>query len=171
MTSKILLNCRLNTCRILAIPSDCCISPLTHTHSFRFVMWSTFHSDWVYLLFQGWKVLVYVLLFYSCKVIGYAGTDDKVKWLKEELGFDFAFNYKKVNLSESLREAAPEGIDFYFDNVVYTFPFLFLTILHFMHGPLTLWLHQGWRLPVVLIGSESLIVFYVSWPQTGVITF
>ena len=50
-------------------------------------------------------------------MIGYAGTDDKVKWLKEELGFDFAFNYKKVNLSDSLWKAAPEGIDVYYDNV------------------------------------------------------
>lgn len=32
----------------------------------------------------------------GCKVIGYAGTDEKVQWLKEELGFDHAFNYKKV---------------------------------------------------------------------------
>ena len=31
----------------------------------------------------------------GCKVIGYAGSDDKVEWLKE-LGFDHAFNYKKV---------------------------------------------------------------------------
>ena len=55
--------------------------------------------------------------FQGCKVIGYAGADDKVKWLKEELGFDFAFNYKKVDLSESIKEAAPEGVDVYFDNV------------------------------------------------------
>ena len=48
-------------------------------------------------------------------MIGYAGRDDKVKWLKE-LEFDFAFNYKKVNLSESLKEAAPDGVDVYFDN-------------------------------------------------------
>ena len=59
----------------------------------------------------------YVLLFQGCKVIGYAGADDKVKWLKEELGFDFAFNYKKVDLSESIKQAAPEGVDVYFDNV------------------------------------------------------
>ena len=51
-------------------------------------------------------------------MIGYAGTDEKVKWLEEELGFDFAFNYKKVNLSESLKEAAPEGVDVYYDNVI-----------------------------------------------------
>ncbi|KAJ8302315.1 hypothetical protein KUTeg_021302, partial [Tegillarca granosa] len=52
----------------------------------------------------------------GCKVIGYCGTDDKVKWLKE-LGFDAAYNYKKVDLNQSLTEAAPDGIDCYFDNV------------------------------------------------------
>ena len=59
----------------------------------------------------------FVLLFQGCKAIGYAGSDEKVNWLKEELGFDFAFNYKKVDLSESLKEAAPEGVDVYFDGV------------------------------------------------------
>ncbi len=50
-------------------------------------------------------------------MIGYAGSDEKVKWIKEELGFDFAFNYKKVELSESLKQAAPDGVDVYYDNV------------------------------------------------------
>ena len=59
---------------------------------------------------------IFIPLLQGCKVIGYAGTDAKVKWLKE-LGFDFAFNYKKVNLSQSLKEAAPEGVDVYYDNV------------------------------------------------------
>ena len=59
-------------------------------------------------------------------MIGYAGTDDKVKWLKEELGFDFAFNYKKVDLSESLKDAAPEGVDVYFDVVSEITPLLAL---------------------------------------------
>ena len=69
-------------------------------------------------MFQDYEVMIgYVLLFQGCKVIGYAGADDKVKWLKEELGFDFAFNYKKVDLSESIKQAAPEGVDVYFDNV------------------------------------------------------
>jgi NADPH-dependent curcumin reductase CurA len=35
----------------------------------------------------------------GCKVIGYAGDDEKVNWLKQELGFDHAFNYKKVESS------------------------------------------------------------------------
>jgi len=53
---------------------------------------------------------------YGCKVIGSAGTDDKVALLKE-VGFDYAFNYKIKGTEEALAEAAPEGIDVYFDNV------------------------------------------------------
>jgi len=52
----------------------------------------------------------------GCKVIGYAGSDRKVNWLKE-IGFDHAYNYKKVNLDKSLKEAAPNGVDCYFDSV------------------------------------------------------
>ena len=54
--------------------------------------------------------------FQSCTAIGYAGTDAKVAWLKE-IGFDFAYNYKTCNLSETLSQAAPDGVDCYFDNV------------------------------------------------------
>lgn len=52
----------------------------------------------------------------GCTVIGYAGTDDKVEWLKQ-IGFDHAFNYKKVSVKDSLVKAAPKGVDCYFDNV------------------------------------------------------
>ncbi|XP_070552689.1 prostaglandin reductase 1-like isoform X2 [Ptychodera flava] len=52
----------------------------------------------------------------GCRVIGYAGSDEKVKYLKE-LGFDAAFNYKTVDLDETLKAAAPNGVDVYFDNV------------------------------------------------------
>ena len=52
----------------------------------------------------------------GCKVIGYAGDDGKCAWLKS-IGFDEAFNYKKVDLAESLNKAAPNGVDCYFDNV------------------------------------------------------
>ncbi|XP_034827128.1 prostaglandin reductase 1-like [Maniola hyperantus] len=53
----------------------------------------------------------------GCRVIGFAGSDDKVNWLEKELGFDKAFNYKTVDVQKVLKEAAPKGIDCYFDNV------------------------------------------------------
>ncbi|CAH1111212.1 unnamed protein product [Psylliodes chrysocephalus] len=53
----------------------------------------------------------------GCKVIGIAGSDEKGKWLVEELGFDHFINYKTENVDEALKQHAPEGIDCYFDNV------------------------------------------------------
>jgi NADPH-dependent curcumin reductase CurA len=53
----------------------------------------------------------------ASRVVGSAGTDEKVAYLLEELGFDAAFNYRQGKVSRLLREAAPEGIDVYFDNV------------------------------------------------------
>ena len=52
----------------------------------------------------------------ASRVIGSAGSDEKVRWLRE-IGFDAAFNYRAANVLEQLREAAPDGIDVYFDNV------------------------------------------------------
>jgi len=49
-------------------------------------------------------------------VIGSAGSDDKVRWLRE-IGFDAAFNYRTAPVLAQLRDAAPDGIDVYFDNV------------------------------------------------------
>ncbi|MFG2210826.1 NADP-dependent oxidoreductase [Streptomyces sp. NPDC048638] len=53
----------------------------------------------------------------ASRVIGSAGSDEKVKLLVEEYGFDAAFNYKNGDVAKQLKEAAPEGIDVYFDNV------------------------------------------------------
>jgi NADPH-dependent curcumin reductase CurA len=53
----------------------------------------------------------------GCTVIGSAGSDDKVRVLVDELGFDAAFNYRHGDLVSELRTHAPEGIDVYFDNV------------------------------------------------------
>ncbi|KAG5888044.1 hypothetical protein JTB14_032853 [Gonioctena quinquepunctata] len=53
----------------------------------------------------------------GCKVIGIAGSDEKCKWMVEELGFDHAINYKKDNIDSALKEKAPGGVHCYFDNV------------------------------------------------------
>ncbi|XP_041842549.1 prostaglandin reductase 1-like [Melanotaenia boesemani] len=53
----------------------------------------------------------------GCKVVGSAGSDAKVAYLKD-LGFDEAFNYKTVSsLEEALRKASPDGYDCFFENV------------------------------------------------------
>lgn len=44
-------------------------------------------------------------------------SDEKVKLLTEECGYDAAFNYKNGPVAEQLAQAAPDGIDIYFDNV------------------------------------------------------
>ena len=53
----------------------------------------------------------------GCRVIGSAGSMEKVSFLTEECGFDVAFNYKDGPVLERLNSAAPDGIDVYFDNV------------------------------------------------------
>ncbi len=50
-------------------------------------------------------------------VIGSAGTPEKVRWLTDELGFTSAFDYHDGPVSRQLAQAAPDGIDVYFDNV------------------------------------------------------
>nr|XP_054775653.1 prostaglandin reductase 1-like [Lytechinus pictus] len=53
----------------------------------------------------------------ECRVIGSAGSEEKLEYLKE-LGFDEVFNYKTTpDLDAKLKELAPDGIDVYFDNV------------------------------------------------------
>ena len=54
----------------------------------------------------------------GCKAVGSAGSDSKIEYLINELGFDAAFNYKTVkDYREKLQELCPAGIDVYFDNV------------------------------------------------------
>ncbi|MFJ5674748.1 NADP-dependent oxidoreductase [Streptomyces sp. NPDC093097] len=53
----------------------------------------------------------------ASRVIGSAGSDEKVRLLTEEYGFDAAFNYKNGDVTGQLKAAAPDGIDVYFDNV------------------------------------------------------
>ena len=54
----------------------------------------------------------------GCRVVGVAGTDEKIRHVTEDLGFDGAFNYRGVeNYVAKLKEVCPAGIDVYFDNV------------------------------------------------------
>jgi NADPH-dependent curcumin reductase CurA len=54
----------------------------------------------------------------GCRVVGSAGSEEKVRWLIEKAGVDGAFNYKNYrNLTRELRRQCREGIDIYFDNV------------------------------------------------------
>ncbi|GAA1427144.1 NADP-dependent oxidoreductase [Microlunatus lacustris] len=51
------------------------------------------------------------------RVVGSAGSAEKVALLTERYGFDAGFNYRDGPVAEQLAAAAPEGIDVYFDNV------------------------------------------------------
>ncbi|KAI9355987.1 zinc-binding dehydrogenase family oxidoreductase [Zopfochytrium polystomum] len=52
------------------------------------------------------------------KVVGSAGSDDKVEFLKKEAKIDEAFNYKtETDFNAALKKYCPQGIDIYFENV------------------------------------------------------
>jgi NADPH-dependent curcumin reductase CurA len=53
----------------------------------------------------------------GCRVVGIAGGKEKCDWLKSELGFDEAVDYKSGPVFKALKAACPDGIDVYFDNV------------------------------------------------------
>jgi len=53
----------------------------------------------------------------GCRVVGIAGSDEKNRYLKDELGVDMVINYKTADVRQALKEACPKGVDVYFDNV------------------------------------------------------
>lgn len=53
----------------------------------------------------------------GCRAVGIAGSDEKCRIVVEEYGFDACINYKNDDWENALREACPNGIDCYFDNV------------------------------------------------------
>lgn len=54
----------------------------------------------------------------GCRVVGIAGTDDKISEIKDKFGFDEGFNYKTTtDLKKAIAKACPNGVDVYYDNV------------------------------------------------------
>jgi len=54
----------------------------------------------------------------GCRVVGMAGSEEKCRWITEDLGFDAAINYKTCGDYEAaINKACPGGVDVYFDNV------------------------------------------------------
>jgi len=53
----------------------------------------------------------------GCRAVGIAGTADKCAWLKDELGFDAAINYRDDDWRQQLKAACPDGVDVNFENV------------------------------------------------------
>lgn len=51
------------------------------------------------------------------RVVGIAGGEEKCRWLKDELKFDAAIDYKNPNWKQHLEEATPNGVDINFENV------------------------------------------------------
>jgi hypothetical protein len=53
----------------------------------------------------------------GCRAVGVAGTEDKCRYVVEELGFDACVSHRAADLAGALRAACPNGIDVYFENV------------------------------------------------------
>jgi NADPH-dependent curcumin reductase CurA len=63
------------------------------------------------------SMVAQIALLRGHRVIGSAGTPEKIAWLTGDLGLTAAFDYHDGPIAERLAEAAPDGIDVYFDNV------------------------------------------------------
>ncbi len=53
----------------------------------------------------------------GARVVGIVGSDEKAEMIKRDFGYDAAVNYKSGPIRQTLKEACPDGIDVYFDNV------------------------------------------------------
>ena len=51
------------------------------------------------------------------RVVGFAGSEDKCRWLEDEVGYDATINYREENVDDALSRVCPDGVDVYFDNV------------------------------------------------------
>ncbi len=64
------------------------------------------------------NVAVQIAKIKGCRVVGIAGSEEKLDYLRQELGADAAINYKKTkNLAKAVSDACPDGVDVFFDTV------------------------------------------------------
>jgi len=63
------------------------------------------------------SLAVQIAKLHGNRVVASAGSDEKVRWLLDDLDVDAAFSYRTTPVRQGLAEAAPEGIDVYFDCV------------------------------------------------------
>ncbi|MDD9940967.1 MAG: NADP-dependent oxidoreductase [Myxococcales bacterium] len=63
------------------------------------------------------QVAVQIGKLLDCYVVGSTGSEEKARWLRDELKLDAVINYKDGPINKALRAAAPDGLDVYFDNV------------------------------------------------------
>jgi len=85
-----------------------CLTEGINPCNLRFIRFLPFPSYISVVLFE-------MLIYIGLHVVGSAGDDKKVDYIKE-LGFT-AFNYKKENTTQALHRLCPKGIDIYWDNV------------------------------------------------------
>jgi len=54
----------------------------------------------------------------NCRIVGIAGSDEKIKMLKEDFLFDDVINYKTTSdMNRAIKDSCPNGVDIYYDNV------------------------------------------------------
>jgi NADPH-dependent curcumin reductase CurA len=79
----------------------------------------------------------------GCRVVGIAGSPEKCRHLVEDLGFHAAIDYRATaDVDAALREACPDRVDVYFDNVGGA-----------IHDAVTMWMAEGCR--IVICGQIS----------------
>ena len=76
------------------------------------------------------------------RVLGYTGDGEKASWIKTDLNYDWAFNYKTQDLNQTLNIAAPNGVDIFWDGVGGSFS---STVLQ----------HMGMFGRVIMVGNIS----------------
>ena len=62
------------------------------------------------------SIAVQIAKILGCRVIGIAGTDEKCRWLVDDLGLDGAINHRTDDIAARLKELCPKRVDVFFDN-------------------------------------------------------